>query len=168
MTDEHRMEQLSRAYVHAVAAVCGCSCAKPDPDYGVDLSLRRVDQRGGLYREISRSLHLHLKSTRTDTRDATHVVYDLEKRAYDLLRRSTRTAPALLVLLILPADRDQWIDQNEDRLELRRCAYWYSLRGLPSVPNEYAVRVRIPRQNQFTSDQLLWIMERIQRNEDLS
>ncbi|MCE9566114.1 MAG: DUF4365 domain-containing protein [Planctomycetes bacterium] len=168
MTDEHRMEQLSRAYVHAVAAMCGCTCAKPDPDYGVDLSLRRVVERRQGYREIGKSLYLQLKSTRIDTRDSEHVVYDLDARAYDILRRSTRDSPSLLVLLILPSTQENWLDQNEERLELRHCAYWYSLRGLPSVENVSTVRIRIPRQNQFNTAQLLQIMERIQRNEDLS
>lgn len=168
MTDEHRMEQLSRAYVQAVAAVCGCTCARPEPDYGVDLLLRRVVPKRGRYQEVGKTLPLQLKSTRTDTRDAVHIVYDLDAAMYDILRRSTRDLPAILVLLLLPPDRPDWLDHTEDRLKLRRCAYWLSLRGLPRVPNASTVRVRIPRTNQFSPVQLERIMGRIQRNEDLT
>jgi hypothetical protein len=53
VTDEHRMEQLSRAYVQAVAAVCGCTCVPPEPDYGFDFVLRQVLKRGQRWREVS-------------------------------------------------------------------------------------------------------------------
>ena len=165
MTDEHRMEQLSRAYVHAVAAVCGCTCARPDPDYGVDLSLRRVQWVGNEYMPMGPSLDLQLKSTRTAILEADHVVYDLERRAYDLLRRGTRTAPRYLVLLVLPAT--DWLGHSEQQLELRGCAYWMTLRREPPSPNKSTVRIRIPRANQFTPADLGRIMDAIKRREDV-
>jgi hypothetical protein len=168
MTDEHRMEQLSRAYVQAIAAVCGCTSARPEPDYGVDLTLRQVQLRRGRWQELGPILSIQLKST-TAPAAATndHVVYDLDVRAYDLLRRSTRTAPWILILLLLPPDRTAWVDHTEDRLELRRCAYYLSLRRRPEMPNTATVRVQIPRRNQFTPASLERIMEAIQNREDV-
>src|SRR5262245_35539033 len=99
MTDEHRMEQLSRAYVQAVAATCGCTCARPEPDYGLDLTLRRVRRQRNGYGPRGRSLDLQLKSTTVVDLTDSEVIYDLPVRAYNLLRRSTKSAPALLVLL---------------------------------------------------------------------
>lgn len=167
MTDEHRMEQLSRAYAQAVAAVCGCSCAEPNPDYGVDLVLRQVVRQGRTWREAGMSLYVQLKSIAGATLTPTEVVYDLKAGAYDTLRRSTRNSPSILVLLNLPTIRTEWIDHTEDRLELRRCAYWLSLRGFAAVPNTASVRISIPRQNQFTPAALQRIMEVIQRKEDI-
>ena len=167
MTDEHRMEQLSRAYAQAVAAVCGCRWSRPEPDYGVDLSLRQVIHRRGRWREEGSVLDLQLKSEAGATVTSDHVVHDLKADAYDLLRRSTRNSPALLVLLALPANRTEWVDHSEDRLELRGCAYWLSLRGYPASTNTSSVRVHIPRANQFTPMALERIMEAIRRRRNV-
>lgn len=166
MTDEHRMEGLSRAYVQAVAAACGCTCARPEPDYGSDLILRRVTRRGSEYQPVGRALDVQLKSTTAATLTVDEVVYDLDVRAYRLLRRSTRRVPFYLVLFALPASAADWLDHSEDRLALRGCAYWLSLRGFPAVPNTASVRVRIPRQNQFTPTALVRIMEAAANEED--
>lgn len=166
MTDEHRMEQLSRAYVQAVAAVCGCRWSRPETDYGYDLALRAVRKNGGRWREEGLSLYLQLKSVGGGTRTAAEVVYDLKAEAYEALRRSTRVTPALLVLLVLPANPADRLDHTEDRLALRGCAYWLSLRGLPASANTSSVRVRIPRANQFTPAALERIMKAVQRRQN--
>ena len=83
MTDEHRMEQLSRAYATAVAAACGCTCARPETDYGSDLTLRKVERVGKVFRVVGRNLDLQLKGTTGATVTATEVVYHLDVRAYN-------------------------------------------------------------------------------------
>jgi hypothetical protein len=167
MTDAHRMEQLSRAYAQAVASVCGCRWSRPELDYGIDLSLRQVIQRRGRWREEGLSLDLQLKSEAGATVTPDHVIHDLKAEAYDLLRRALRESPAILVLLVLPANRAEWINHSEDRLEIRGCAYWLSLRGQPASTNTATVRVRIPRQNQFTPTALQRIMEAVRRKETI-
>jgi hypothetical protein len=167
MTDQHRMEALSRAYAQAIAAMVGCRSARPEPDYGIDLSLRQVCYRRGRWREEGLALDIQLKSEAGATVTTDHIIHDLKADAYDLLRRTTRRSPAILVLLVLPANRAEWIDHTEDRLELRRCAYWLSLRGYPASTNTSTVRVEIPRVNQFTPAELERIMEAIQRREDI-
>jgi hypothetical protein len=167
MTDEHRMEQLSRAYAQAVAAMAGCTCARPETDYGSDLTLRRIAQISGTFRPVGRNLDLQLKSTTSAELAAEEVVYDLDVRAYNILRHSTHAAPVYLVLLVMPSDQTEWIAHSEDRLELRRCAYWFSLRRAPAVSNTASVRIRVPRQNQFTPSALTRIMEAIINEVDI-
>ena len=167
MTDEHRMEQLSRAYVQAVAVVAGCTCARPETDYGRDLTIRQIGEVGGRLMPVGRNLDVQLKSTTAAVLTTGEVVHDLAARDYELLRRSTHAAPLYLVLLVQPPDQSQWLTQSEDRLELRHCAYWLSLRRAPVVPNVASVRVRIPRVNQFTPAALTRIMEALRRQEDL-
>jgi hypothetical protein len=167
MTDEHRMEQLSQAYVQAVAAMCGCSCAKPQPDYGVDLTLRRIEWLGNRLMPLGRSLDLQLRSTVGALITADSILHDLAVRTYDLLRRATRISPLYLVLLLLPSARSDWLIYSEDRLELRRCAYWISLCREPPVANSSSIRITIPRRNQFTPPELERIMEAVQREEDV-
>jgi hypothetical protein len=81
MTDEHRMEQLSRAYVQAIAAMAGCTCARPETDYGSDMTLRLVREIGGLLMPIGRNLDIQLKSTTGAMLTVDEVVYDLDIRA---------------------------------------------------------------------------------------
>jgi hypothetical protein len=163
MTDEHRMEQLSRAYATAVAAVCGCRWSAPTPDYGTDLSLRQVVLRNKRWDEVGPALDIQLRSTTAASLTVDHVIYDLDAATYDKLRRATLTVPAILVLLVLPPARGDWLDHTEDRLELRGCAYWLSLRGEPASSNTFSIRVRIPRVNQFTPAALERIMDAIRR-----
>jgi hypothetical protein len=167
MTDEHRMEQLSRAYVQAVAAVCGCTCARPEPDYGFDLTLREVRWRGSEFGPGGRTLDLQLKCTTTADVTADEVIFDLSVRAYNLLRRSTKYAPALLILLLVSPNRADWLHHAEDRLSICGSAYWLSLRGAPTVANSSTVRVRIPRVNLFTPSELSRIMTVFQQEGDL-
>ena len=63
LTKNHRQEALSRAYVQAVAGQAGLICSKPDPDYGIDLSLRLVMMRENRRWDTSVQLDLQLKST---------------------------------------------------------------------------------------------------------
>jgi hypothetical protein len=167
MTDEHRMEQLSRAYTQAVAAVCGCRWSVPTPDYGIDISLRQVVYRRKRWREEGLGLDLQLKSEAGAVVASDHIVHDRKADAYDLLRRTTRYSPAILVLFVLPANRAEWVGHSEERLELRGCAYWLSLRGVPASANTSSVRVRIPRANQFTPAALARIMEAVRQGRNI-
>lgn len=167
MTDEHRMEYLSRAYVQAVAAVCGCTCASPEPDYGVDLTLRRVNRLGQAFGPRGRSLDLQLKSTTNAEVAEGEVIFDHTIRAYNLLRRSTKYAPALLILVLLPSNRDEWLHHLEDRLLIRGAAYWLSLRGADAIENTSSVRLHIPRTNLFTPAALSRRMTVLQQEGDL-
>jgi hypothetical protein len=60
-----RQEALSRAYVRAVAAQAGLICAEPELDFGIDLCLRGVRQRGQRYADTSGQLDLQIKRMRT-------------------------------------------------------------------------------------------------------
>jgi hypothetical protein len=78
-----------------------------------------------------------------------------------------RATPFILVLLTLTPARTDWLSHTEEKLELRGCAYWLSLRGQAASPNKVSIRVRIPRTNQFTPAGLGQIMETIRRREPL-
>jgi hypothetical protein len=69
--------------------------------------------------------------------------------------------PRILVVLVLPEHRKDWLQQSEEELCIRYCAYWVSLRGLPETPNTTTVTISLPRTNQFTVAALQSIMQRI-------
>ena len=72
-TQQHRQAALCRAYVHAAAAQAGLLCSKPDPDYGIDLSLRMVEVRDRRYSDTSVQIDLQLRSTTRANVAATEV-----------------------------------------------------------------------------------------------
>jgi hypothetical protein len=73
----------------------------------------------------------------------------------------------ILVVVLVPDEVEQWLEQSEDELCLKYSGYWLSLQGRPSSTNEQSVTVQIPRQNLFTVQALKSIMERLSQGEAL-
>src|SRR5690349_21298166 len=92
-------EELSYAYVHAVAARAGCSTDRISKDYdSIDVTLRARVYRSGLV--YSTILDLQLKATAKLSITGDSFNYRLPVKNYNDLRRPDRTVPQLLVILI--------------------------------------------------------------------
>jgi hypothetical protein len=151
MTRNHRQEALCRAHVRAVAAQAGVLCSQPDPDYGVDLSLRAVEVDAQRRRDVSVQVDLQLRSTTRVNLTETAIAYDLDVNTYnDLQVRGS--CPRILVVLVLPDDEGEWVRQSPDELAIRRCAYWLSLEGAPPTTATRSTRVSIPLANVFSAE----------------
>jgi hypothetical protein len=131
-----RQESLSRAYVRAIAGQAGMICGSTEHDFGCDLVLREVEVHSEQYWDSGPQLDLQLKSTTRAHVQGSEVIYDLEVRAYNLLRQEPCNHPRILVLLVLPEDETQWLTQSVEELVLRRCAYWMSLSGAEPTTNQ--------------------------------
>jgi hypothetical protein len=167
MTENEQKQQLSIAYVHAVAARAGYTC-QPTlvDDDSVDVTLGakgRVHQQSVMR---SPRLEAQLKSTSQDCLKEEHLVYSLPVKNYNELREPTMI-PRLLIVLLLPPDPAQWLQHSEECLVSRRCAYWLSLLGEPETTNSSEITVRLPRLNLFNVDTLRGLMERAARKEKL-
>jgi len=90
-----------------------------------------------------------------------HLAYPLKIKNYDDLRPTNLAVPRILIVVLIPAEIEDWTSQSEAALELRRCAYWMSLRGEPGVTNETTKTVHVPRTQVFGSDALTAILDRI-------
>jgi Domain of unknown function (DUF4365) len=88
------------------------------------------------------------------------VAYDLEVRAYNILRQENVGRPRILVVLVLPENESEWMSQTEESLIIRRCAYWTSLRGAEPTTAHTTVRIMIPRTNVFSVQSLELLMDR--------
>lgn len=152
MTSNDIKEALSNSFIKTIAYRNGIKPVPINEDHGVDLLLHqmvRIDQ-GGIPRvtESGKSLNLQLKATteRNVRIEQDHCVYSLEAKTYnDLVRRRPTVAPLFLILFILPDDEDQWVGLDENRVLLRKNAYWY----LPendevSTNNTSSKTIRIP------------------------
>ena len=117
-------EELSYAYVHAVAARAGFSCEliRKDRD-SVDL---HVCARGQLDPESSVSspaIALQVKASVIDPLPDGSFDFRLTMKNYDDLRRRS-LVPRILVVLAMPSDPADWLRLSEDELVLKRCAYY--------------------------------------------
>ena len=136
--------------MRAIAARAGVICGSTENDLGFDVILRAVVEHSGRFWDSGPQIDVQLKSmARAEVRE-TEVIYDLDVRAYDLLRQEINNRPRLLILLVLPEDEELWLSQSVDELILRRCAYWMSLRGVVATTNLATVRIAIPRANVFS------------------
>lgn len=167
MTENEQKQQLSVAYVHAVAARAGYACQVTVVDEdSVDVT---IAARGKVHdRSILRSprLEVQLKATAQESPENGHLAFPLPVKNYDDLRCDTMI-PRLLVVLLLPECHTEWLEQSEDCMITRRCAYWTSLLGQPEKTNRRTVTVHLPRKQRFTVESLREMMERVSDKEVL-
>ena len=166
LTEQHRQEALSRAYIQAVTGKLGMSCSFANFDYGIDLTINDIVELDGHFVESGFRLDIQAKSSVNAEVEKDFVTYKLEVKAYDTLRVETQV-PRILVLLVLPTQESQWVDQDEERLILRKCAYWISLKGRGPITNQARITIRIPRTNLFAVEGLRSIMEMVKQGGDL-
>jgi hypothetical protein len=167
MTENEQKQQLSVAYVHAVAASAGYACqATIVDDDSVDVT---IAAKGRVHAQsVLRSprLEVQLKATSQKFLKEDHIAFPLPVKNYDELRCETMI-PRVLVVFLLPDKPREWLELNEDRMISRRCAYWLSLLGSPDTKNKANIKVRLPRTNCLTVKNLRSMMETASRKERL-
>ncbi|WP_168210326.1 DUF4365 domain-containing protein [Persicimonas caeni] len=160
-------EELSYAYVHAVASKTAFSCDRVSKDRdSIDVTIRAKGKLAEDSKVYSPVLDLQLKATSNATIREGQVVFDLKMKNYDELRERSQT-PRLLVVLVLPANEDEWLEFGAEQLVARRCCYWYSLRGAEEVDNETSRRIEIPQVQVFSPEQLRALMVKASRYEEI-
>ena len=152
-------EQFSNAYLQAITTVAGYCLYKPAvDDDSVDWGIATT---GVIGRIRAPRLELQLKSTSRDVIDDNAIHYPLKLKNYDDLRMADFVIPRILVVVLIPNNFADWLQQSEQELCMRYCGYWVSLRGMPETQNTTTVTVTIPRTNQFTVTVLQSIMQGI-------
>ena len=144
MSTNFVQEQLSIAYVRAVIFDAGFNLSNlVVDDHGIDGTIKSYTN--GINR-----VDFQLKSTVNYEFKDEYVVYDLEAHNYNVLIEA-EGIPAILILYVMPEDRNLWLEQTEKELSLRHCAYWLSLEGENRTSNTRTARVCVPRSNAFTA-----------------
>ncbi len=154
-------ELLSVAHVQAVAAKVGVSIATFDRDHGVDGHFRQITVIENRRYACGYGLDFQLKASINCKIEPSHIRYDLESKTYnDLIRRdlSRDTIPCILLLKVLPKDKDSWLSDNEDGILLGGACYWAHIQGELSS-NKESVRVWIPKTQQLTPEALLRLLD---------
>ena len=155
------MEQLSFAYVRAVAAQAGYSVIDniyPDQD-SVDGSIKADWGRRP-------QIDFQAKATTQDIARPDALAFRLNIKNYNDLRRRDRV-PHILIVLHMPEDSSGWLNQTEDELCLRHCAYWVCLEGWAASSNKYTATIPVPMSQMFNGSQLDSLMAKVNRGENL-
>jgi hypothetical protein len=126
LTPEQQKEELSKAYVGAVAAACGYAVGTWTQDHDC------IDTTLSASLEGKPKLDLQLKATsQARIERAEHFSWQLDNHAhYEALRRRA-IVPHFFVLLVLPPTFDLAVEHTLDHLMIRRCAFWMLATGLP-------------------------------------
>lgn len=158
MTLNQQKEQLSAAYVLAIASAAQCSVkeVKVDDD-SIDLTIVSK-QAGKVYH--APELNIQLKATARASLCNDKITFKLKLKNYDELRVKT-LVPRILVVMVVPDTPEQWIRQAEFKTQIYRCAYWVSLFGQSASPNNSSITIELPRANIFTPTELSRIMSGI-------
>ncbi len=158
MTPEQRQEEISKAYLHAVAAHCGYAVGSWTQDHGgLDATIGAARPVGAGYLAKPK-VDVQLKATRrADVEHEDFISWQLEGPHYDGLVAEA-TAPHLLVVLLLPHDIEQAIEHTVEHLLIRRCAYWKTMTGT-AARSVADPTVRLPKSQQFSPETLRSIME---------
>lgn len=153
-------ERFSFAYIEAVASRAGYQLSEPRVDRdSVDGIL------SGNFGTRPR-IEFQAKATSQEILKNDHLSFPLPVNNYEDLRADTRV-PRILIVLRMPHDISEWLNQTGDELCMRYCAYWLSLEGLPAASNTSTVSVHVPLANMFNSEQLSDLMDKVDRGESL-
>ena len=159
-------ESVSVSCVIAIVSRAGASYDLIPRDYGVDLTVRRVDSINGKRMDMGGILDCQLKATINWSEDNGHIIYDLDSDTYNklLYRKANSSIPCLLVLMCLPKNEKNWVCASEDSLIIKKCCYYYSVSGNPTS-NKSSKRIRIPRKQLLTPTAISDIIAKIKRGE---
>jgi hypothetical protein len=146
-------ELLSIAYASAVVAQAGAPCELITRDYGIDLSIRRIESFEHELIDMGVAFECQMKaSIRHEIVDG-QVVWDIKANDYNRLVRQARhsTTVVVLVLLCLPREPGDWLNLTDEELVLRKCCYWKDdFDDITS--NTSSVTLKIPLHQRFTPD----------------
>ena len=153
LTPNMQMSQLSLAYISAVASGAGYEVSEPRLDFdSVDGTLKSSSGRRP-------RIEFQAKATTRDVLRSGELHFPLPVKNYNDLRASTMV-PRLLIVMLMPAEPEEWLTQSVEQLCLRKCAYWCSLEGQPSTINTSSVTVHISTQNEFNTAQLTALLQK--------
>ena len=148
--------RFSLSYIEAVASHAGFQVEEVRVDFD------SVD--GTLKADFGKRprIEFQAKATARDVVRENNVHFPLSVKNYDDLRLEAIN-PRILIVLVMPESIDEWINQSDEELCLRYCAYWVSLNGRPASSNQDTITVYLPLVNVFDSAQLTGMMENTER-----
>ncbi len=161
-------EYISISCIGAIVSRAGATYDVVNRDFGVDITVRRVDSLNGKRMDMGGVFDCQLKATINWGEKDNHVIYDLDSETYNklLYRRDNSTTPCFLLVMCLPKDIDQWVEVTEDMVKLRKCCYYFAVDGKPTS-NKSSIRIKIPRNQLLTPQVIISLISKISKGEML-
>ncbi|MCR4314901.1 MAG: DUF4365 domain-containing protein [Planctomycetes bacterium] len=166
--------ELSYAYLHAVASSAGMSCSvvgsRHDDKQGIDGQIRALGRLSEKAKLTDISLNVQLKATTNQPNRVNGKIpyFIKDVKRYQKLRKPTVNPPRILIVLFLPGIQENWLEWTPEKLSIRDCAWWVSLRGAPETENNSGTTVYLPEEQYFNPDGLSKIMRRLSENEEIT
>jgi len=154
-------EKISIAYVNAISTIKSFSMEIISADFdSVDVSIR--GKRKLVEESIWESpiIDLQLKATSKPKIIKENIHFDLPVKNYNDLIGNTAT-PRLLIVLVLPESKEEWVEHTLEYLMIKKCAYYLNLFGMPPTKNDAKVTVHIPLKNIFSPETLYNLMVKV-------
>lgn len=153
MTANMQKSRLSLSYIEAVASHAGFGVDEPKVDYD------SVD--GTLKADFGKRprIEFQAKATSQDVVREDYIHFSLPVKTYNDLRIEAIN-PRILIVLLMPQASDEWLEQTQSALCIRKCAYWMSLKGRSETSNASNITVRLPLSNVFNVEQLTDMMQK--------
>ena len=160
LNDNQRKAEMSFAYLSALCAHLGYTCQRgPSPDEdSIDATVRALGSGRPLF-------DVQLKATSSPLWHPDGLHFQLKRKNYDDLR-AKRSAKAILMILELPLNPNQWLECEVEHLVMRRSAWWDWLFGERDIETESRVIV-IPESQRFDLNAIPMLLERIRNNQPL-
>ena len=144
-------ELINMSYVSAVVSYAGATYDIPIKDYGVDMTVRKIDSIDGQRMDMGSIFDCQLKATINWDEDEEYIIYDLDVATYNKLlhRKKHSCTPCFLIVMCLPKKKKDWLQVSDESLTIKKCCYYYLVNGKPTE-NKSTIRVRIPRKQKLT------------------
>jgi len=162
MTEENIKEAISLRYLELLAAYDGYKTSTSYPDYGTDLEIKEISFRKEndkkRYLETGRELKFQLKATteRSIIIENNSVKYDLDSSTYnDLIIRKNTKSPLILIVFVLPENKEEWLCLSDKELIVKKCAYWFIPKEDSSTKNTSSIRITINKDEQLLQKETL-------------
>ncbi|WP_299090055.1 DUF4365 domain-containing protein [uncultured Microbacterium sp.] len=151
------MEAFQIGTIGAIAAAGGCKISSWSVDDGIDVTLTHTLNGHRV------PLDIQLKSTTNGWNTSRSAIsVQMRRKRYDELRSLNTGIPAILIVMDLPANQDDWAEVTPPVTTLRHALYWSSLRGNSPHPGDgEKVTVSVPNARVFDDHILCQIMARI-------
>ena len=147
-------EEFSYGYLQLLGAKAGLEVTKSGrqtDNQKIDLHIIHSGKISNIY---TPRFDAQVKCTHKENIDNGYFKYDLDIETYDRLRNIYHDVPIFLIVLLVPKDINNWVQITQEKLVVKKCAYYISLKGFPKSTNTKTVRIKIPIKNLVTPSSL--------------
>lgn len=184
ITDEHKKELFSCAYLGAISARSGANFSSSSGafDYGIDVEFKQVISRSARDKFKSKQrlcssgieFHAQVKCTenlRNLITDEAHFSYDLDPDNYNdlVIDGGLSAVKKILIVVAVPSNESERLEiiDDKEKMILKNLAYWVNLMGMDGTQNSSQIAVRIPKKNIFSHETITTFFKLVREGKKL-